>query len=97
MADADDDKKDEPKQHGTPPPQHGKKWKTEKFVTTKTAEDVLAQQELNKQYEDPNAVPLSVWFTTRGVRDHVKQKMMEAYTGVRRATLEAFDEIFKTF
>jgi len=75
----------------------GKKFAGEKFPTVKSAEDVAAERELQKQFEHENAVPLSVYFTIRRITDPVKQAMMEAYTKVRKATLEAFDEIFETF
>jgi hypothetical protein len=75
----------------------GKKWAGEKFPTVKSAADVVASQELQKEYVHENAVPLSVYFTKRRINDPVKQAMMFAFTKVRKATIEAFDEIFETF
>lgn len=75
----------------------GKKWSGEKFSTVRSTEDVVADRELQKQYDAPTAIPLSVYFAKRRITDPVKQSMMEAFTKVRKATEDAFDAIFETF
>ena len=76
----------------------GKKFSGEKFSTVRSAEETAEQVALNVEYgSDPEAIPLSVYFTHKRVNDPTHQRMMESYTKVRNATLAAFDAIFKDF
>lgn len=92
-----DENQPEEKTIGTEPVLHGKKWSTEKFSTVRSAETIAKLKEEQAKYEDPNAIPLSVYFANRRVNDLVQRSMMEAFTPIRKATQEAFDEIFKNF
>lgn len=85
------------KRVGTVPIVLGKKTKNESFSTITTAEEVQANNALQKEYDDENAVPIESYFSIKGVRDPVAQAMMTAYTKVRHATVAAFDDIFKTY
>lgn len=75
----------------------GKKFPGEKFSTVRSAEEIAATNEENKKYDVENAVPIDAYFMKRRITDPVKKAMMEAYTKVRKATVEAFDEIFDKF
>lgn len=75
----------------------GKKFAGEKFSTVKSADDIAAERKLQEDYAHENAVPLSVYFSNRRITDLTQQRMMESFTKVRKATMEAFDEIFAKF
>ncbi len=75
----------------------GKKFQSEKFSTIRSAADVEEDQKLQEKYKHEHAQPLHVYFQIRGHTDHTLQAMMSAYTKVRSATLEAFDDIFHSF
>lgn len=81
----------------TPSVRLGKKFKGEKFVTVTTSEMVEADTKLQQQYAAPNAVTLTAYFVHKQIRNPVQQASMAAYTRVRRATVQAFDEIFAKF
>jgi hypothetical protein len=81
----------------TAPIRLGKKFRGEKFVTIKTAEMAAADAKLQKKYADPHAVTLIAYFVHKQIRNPVQQAGMTAYTRVRRATVQAFDEIFAKF
>jgi DnaJ-class molecular chaperone len=75
----------------------GKKFAGEKFSTVRSAANVLADHELQKSYDHPNAVPIEVYFVKHRVNDPVQRAMMLASTKIRKATIEAFDDIFHSF
>lgn len=74
----------------------GKKFVGERFPTIARAPD-NDDAELLSQFDEPEAIPLSVYFMNRRITDPVKQAMMTAFTLVHRATVAAFDKIFETF
>ena len=75
----------------------GKRSKNDKFYPVKTTEEVVAEQKVQKKYDSPEAVPFVIWATTRGHTSPVIQASMRAYTTVQRATISAWDEIFRCF
>lgn len=77
--------------------QTGKVYKGQKHFSVKTTEDVVAETKLQKQYNKPGTVKLSVWFSVRGVRNYTQQQAMRAFTKVKKATLEDWDAIFQKF
>lgn len=75
----------------------GKSYKGQKFAPITTEEEIRAVQQVQEPFNKEGAVPLEVWFSMHEVRDPVKQAAMRAYTKVRRATPDDWDNIFKTF
>lgn len=76
----------------------GKKFAGEKFSTVRSAADVIADHELQAKFRnEPNAVPITVYFTIRGHVDPTLQRMLMAHIKVKTATLEAFDKLFHSF
>lgn len=98
---ADDDtvvvKKKAVPRMGAEPVVLGKKWAGEKFSTVVSVEELAETHKLQAFYDTENAVPIEAWFIARGHRDHTMQASMRAYTKIRKATHEAFDDIFDKF
>ena len=92
---ADDEKS--PVKMGAEPVILGKKWAGEKFSTVRSAEAVAAIHKLQAEYDVEGAVPIEAWFNARNQREPTMIAAMLAYTSIRKATHDAFDEIFATF
>lgn len=95
-----DDKKEETdttKAPTQPLPKLGKQYKGQQFVPILTPEDVKADNDLQAQYNHPDAIGIDAYCAIRGVRDPVMQAAMKAHTKVRKATKEVWDQLFKTF
>lgn len=75
----------------------GKKFPSEKFVTIRSAADVEEVAKLHEKHAHADAIPIEAYLSIRGHNEHTMQAMLLAHTKVRRATMEAFDEIFKSF
>lgn len=68
------------------------------FAVTKTEEEAKAESdEAATMSKDPNAIDLDTYLAVKGIRGEVTKAAMQAYTKVRMAPLEKFDEIFKNF
>lgn len=60
-----------------------------------TAEAVAKTQARRAEYAgSPEAIPIHVYFVVKGHQNPILQASMLAYTDIRVATVEAFDEIF---
>jgi len=73
----------------------GRQFPGQQHYAVTLPEEEAARVELQKQYDDPNAVPLNVYFSVKQIRNPVMQASMRAYTKVERATVDAWDEIFR--
>lgn len=74
----------------------GKTYRGQAFVPVKTSGEAAAERAEARPYETkPGAIKLDAYFGLRKVRDPVMQASMRAYTKIRVATPEDFDEIFK--
>jgi len=75
----------------------GKKFQGETFVTVKSAAQVEEVAKLHETYAHEHAVPIEAYFSIRGHNEPHMRSMLLAYTQVRKATVEAFDDIFHLF
>ena len=76
----------------------GKKFPGEKFSTIVSVDAIAEQQAADAPYVDAeNTMLLDVYLANHRINDPVRIAMMKAFTKVRKATVEAFDEIFSTF
>lgn len=75
----------------------GKQWRGQSTVPVRTAEDLAADQLVQKEYAKPDAISLDTYLSMRGVRDPAFLAGMKAYTVVRHATVEDWQKIFATY
>jgi len=78
-------------------PKLGKSYKGQKFAPVRTEESISAGAEAQKVYDKPSAMSLDVYFVTKRITSPVHQAGMRAFTSIRRATVEDWDLIFKSF
>ncbi len=76
----------------------GKKYAGEKFPSIKTEEQALKEiHDLNTVGAEEGAVDLDHYFVLRSHKDPTMQAAMRAFTDLRKATPEKWDEVFKDF
>jgi hypothetical protein len=74
----------------------GKLGKWDEFPAVKTPATAAKETAAQAAYAKPEAVPLEVYFVVRNIRDPVARAARAAFTTIRLATLEDWDEIFKS-
>lgn len=75
----------------------GKKYRTDNFPAKTTVEEIKEQQEEQKKYDHPDAVPLETYCAMKGIRDIPTMEGMRAYTKIKRAQVVDWDKIFEGF
>lgn len=76
-------------------PTLGRTYRDEGSAPIRTPSMVSAVQAKRAEYErKPNAVGIQVYFVARGINNPIEQASMLAYTDIRTAPVEDFDEIF---
>lgn len=78
-------------------PKTGKQYKGQVFVPITDPEVLLVEQAAQAPFDKPDAIPMEVYFSMRGIRNPVAQAAMRAFTNIRRATQADWDEIFKAY
>jgi hypothetical protein len=73
----------------------GKTDKRDEFPIVKTPETAAKESAAQSAFNQPGAVPLEVYFAVRQIKDPAARAARAAFTPVRLATIEAWDEIFK--
>ena len=79
------------------PETSGKKFAGQRFYSTSTPTARANSAAEQAKYNKPNACSLNAYFATHGISDPVLRAMMEAFTPVRRATMDDWNKIFETF
>jgi len=73
----------------------GKQYRGDMFPAIKTPEMVERERQLQLEHDHPDAVPIEVYFSVRGIMDPGAQAARRRSTTVQQATMEKWDEIFK--
>ena len=75
----------------------GKQWRGQQHVPITTPAAVEADLAIQRSYNKPDAISIDAYFARLGVRDPVRIAGMKAYTAVRHATFEDWNNIFTTY
>lgn len=73
----------------------GKQFKGDNFPAIKTPAQVEQESAEQAKMSTPDAVPLEVYFTLRGITDPGAMAARMRYTSLRSAPLEEWDAIFE--
>jgi len=75
----------------------GKQWAGQQFAPMTTPEQITMNNQLQADYDHPDAIPLVAYMSLHRVTDPVMKAAMAGHTQITRATKEKWDEIFASF
>lgn len=87
---------EKPSKPKTAAPRVGRQFPGQQHYAVTLPEEETKRIELQTKYDVEGAVAIDVYFAVRNIKDPVMKASMLAYTTVRRATMDSWDELFAT-